>query len=185
MEKAELTIQQLLDRLNLLAARDFPVRETHLFLKESSLDPAALQPYLFFDPDQYTRNLIHKSAGFELLAICWMPGQKAPIHGHEGEKCWARVESGVLRFTNYREQSTDDFVDLEITSDPKDGNPGFLDGPADIHSVENPFDAPAVSLHLYSHPYEACEIYDLANHRKERIKLRYYSKFGKPAEQHP
>ena len=43
------------------------------------------------------------------------------------------------------------------------GDKGFLDGPAEIHSVENIFNEPAVSLHIYAKPFDACDIYDLEN----------------------
>ena len=40
-------------------------------------------------------------------------------------------------------------------------SPGFLDGPADIHSVENLTSQYATSLHVYAKPYDACDIYDI------------------------
>ena len=57
-------------------------------------------------------------------------------------------------------------------------SPGFLDGPADIHSVENLFDKFATSLHVYAKPYDACDIYDTDNGKIERMKLSYYSNNG-------
>lgn len=183
MEQELFTLSAFIQRLEQLAARDFSVQETHQFLKRSPLAPGELKPYIFFDPCQYTRNLLYKSGEFELLAICWQPGQKAPIHGHEGEKCWSRVEEGSLYFTNYCERSSlDGSFRLEITSPPTRGGPGYLDGPADIHAVENPFQEPAVTLHLYSRPYAECDIYDPVNGQKERRKLTYYSVFGELTE---
>ena len=177
MGKRELTVTEFVDQLNQFANQRFPVDEVHAFLQQSSLARHELEPYTFFDSDQYTRNLIHKSEEFELLAICWQPGQDSPVHGHEGEKCWSRVEEGRLRFTNYLAVPSEAFFDFEILS-VNVGNPGHLDGPAEIHKVENAFDDPAVSLHLYSYPFEACEIYDLENHCTIRKTLGYFSKFG-------
>ena len=50
---------------------------------------------------KYTRNLVYRNNDFEILFLCWSPEQIAPVHGHEGEKCWAKVESGKLQFCNY------------------------------------------------------------------------------------
>jgi len=47
-----------------------------------------------------------------------------------------------------------------------------------MHKVDNPFSEGAVSLHLYSKPYQACDIYDLENNRKVRKEMSYFSKFG-------
>jgi hypothetical protein len=71
----------------------------------------------------------------------------------------------------------------QISSEPLELNmtqklscsPGFLDGPADIHSVENLSDKFAISLHVYAKPYDACNIYDTKNEKIERMKLSYYS----------
>jgi len=177
MQKAELTINELIDRLNQLATREFPLQEVHSFLQESSIRQDELETYVFFALDQYTRNLIHKSEEYELLAICWQSGQEAPVHGHEGEKCWTRVERGKLRFTSYVEISSANSFDLKVLSTHVGGR-GYVDGPAEVHKVENPFTEAAVTLHLYSRPYEACDIYDLENHRKERKKLGYFSQYG-------
>lgn len=177
MGTREFTVSEFVDQLNQFADQRFPVDEVHSFLQQSSLAPHELEPYTFFDSDQYTRNLMHKSEKFELLAICWQPGQESPVHGHEGEKCWSRVEMGMLRFTNYRAVPPGDISNFEILS-VNVGNPGYLDGPAEIHKVENAFDHPAVTLHLYSYPFEACDIYDLENHCINRKTLGYFSKFG-------
>lgn len=178
MTPAALDLDQFIQKLHHFAAQDFPVQETHKFLEHARIDPAALEPYLLFDPGFYTRNLVHKSAEFELLAICWQPGQNAPVHGHEGEKCWSRVERGKLRFTTYREVSGPPQLELNKLS-TVDAGPGHVDGPADIHRVENLFGENAVSLHLYSKPYEACDIYDLEKGTVERKKLAYFSISGK------
>ena len=41
------------------------------FLREHRADAASLAPYLHFSPDHYTRNLIHRTPLFELIAICF------------------------------------------------------------------------------------------------------------------
>ena len=55
--------------------------------------------------------------------------------------------------------------------------PGFLDGPADIHSVENIQDEPAISLHLYTKPFGECDIYCIDKGTIERVPLVYDSMY--------
>ncbi len=172
------TLSELIERLNRFAVAGFPTNEVSDFLRHSTLPPEQLEPFLFVEPFQYTRNLLHKSSQFELLAVVWPPQQASPIHGHEGEKCWARVERGRLRFTSYRESGVGDELRLETTNQ-SEGGPGFLDGPAEVHRVANPFHELAVSLHVYSRPFPECEVYDEGNHRKVRMALRYYSVGGR------
>jgi len=40
------------------------------FMRGHKVDPESLGPYLFFSAEHYTRNLIHKTLIFELIAIC-------------------------------------------------------------------------------------------------------------------
>lgn len=180
------TIEKFLRELESLAARGLATREVHEYLLGTLIEPASLETYVSFRPDRYTRNLVYISDLFELLVICWGIGQKAPIHGHEGERCWSRVERGTLCFTNYREVSEKPLV-LEKLAEPLHGIRGHLDGPADIHEVENlaSFGEKAVSLHLYSRPYSECEIYDLAQGKKQRLRLAYDTMFGKPVSPSP
>ena len=66
-------------------------------LADTRITPASLDPYVRFEPGRYTRHLVHKDQTVEVLVLCWARGACAPIHGHEGELCWARVERGRLR----------------------------------------------------------------------------------------
>ena len=50
-----------------------------------------------------------------------------------------------------------------------------LDGPADIHSVNNCFTEPAISLHVYAKPYDSCEIYDIKTKQINRLQMKYHS----------
>jgi NitT/TauT family transport system ATP-binding protein len=143
------------------------------FLNTHLIDSDSLAPYLRFAPERYTRHLVFKSSAVELLVLCWPRGSRAPIHGHEGELCWARVERGVLRFSSYRELSRQP-LRLEPIGQPLDGKPGHVDGPADIHAVET-VGEDAVSLHVYVKPYDECDIYDPAQGVVRRVRLTYDS----------
>ena len=177
-------MEAYLERLHGFAARGFEHREFLPFLKKTLIEPASLEKHIHWGPGRYTRNLVHKNGDFELLVLCWDRGQAAPVHGHEGEKCFARVERGRLTLTNYRLLSrTGDGVRLEMTGRPVTGGPGYIDALPDIHSVANSpeFGERAVSLHLYSRPYDECDIYDLEQGRVSRVKLKYDTIGGRPA----
>jgi NitT/TauT family transport system ATP-binding protein len=175
------SMESLVQSLETIAAQGFNVSEVQSYLEQTRLDSAALETYLHYKPERYTRNLVHKTSAFEILVICWGIGQQAPIHGHEGELCWARVERGTLRFTNYRLVSAAP-LRVELLHAAIDGTVGYLDGPADIHAVENcgVFGSPAASLHVYSRPYAECDIYDLEYGEIRRARMAYDTVYGKP-----
>lgn len=179
------TFDVLLEHIDAFVRRDFPLHQVLAYLRSNRMEPAELERYLHWCPGRYSRNLVHRCGDFELLVLCWDRGQAAPIHGHEGELCWARVEVGCLRFRNYLELERDGARTRLIPTGPAvDGRPGYVDGPADLHSVENLASTGerAVSLHLYARPFEECEIFDTETGTVCRKKLDYDSIGGRPCQ---
>jgi len=172
-----LGISALVEKINKLSFEGFPVDKILKLLSKSEMLPELLEPYTFFSDVRYTRNLIHKSPDFELLLLCWKPGQYSPAHGHEGQKCWMRVEKGQLEFTNYQEDPSNPLLLKQM--DSKTGTLGFIDGPAVIHRVKNNSKQDATSLHLYARPFEQCDVYDLERHERFKAPLNYHSIHGK------
>jgi cysteine dioxygenase len=142
------------------------------------LSAETLEPYIFFSDIRYTRNLIFKDPEFEVVLLCWKPGQYSAIHGHENQKCWMRVEKGELEFCEYQEEPAGIGTILKPIS-TEIGKKGFVDGPAVIHKVANISHYDAISLHLYAKPFDACDIYDLSMNEKKRLSLGYNSIHGK------
>ena len=152
-------MNDLINNLKKFAIDDFPIKTVSKFISQYNFSAKELDSYCFYKKNKYSRNLVHKEKDFEILIVCWNPGQVAPIHGHEGEKCWMRVESGALQICNYK---LDRVNPLTLTmTDLTKGAAGYLDGPAEIHSVENVYNETAVSLHIYAKPFDKCDIYDL------------------------
>ncbi len=173
---ALMPMARLVDEIVRLTMAGLDADRMRQLLASTLVEPASLDAYVRFEPGRYTRHLVHKSAEVEILVLCWAEGSGSPIHGHEGELCWARVERGTLSFTDYREVSRQP---LHVTplGPALVGGRGHVDGPADLHAVENPPDlgGPAVSLHVYARPYDECDIYDLEEGTVRRVRLRYDS----------
>src|SRR3989475_6788788 len=67
------------------------------FLKSTPVAPDTLRPYLTWDRQHYTRNLIDKSPLYELVAICWEVGQASSVHNHREQNCWMAARSEERR----------------------------------------------------------------------------------------
>ena len=166
-------MDNLINQLKTFAVEDFPIGKVSEYLNNYSISNENFNDYIHFKDEKYCRNLIHKEADFEIMLVCWKAGQVAPINGHEGEKCWMRVESGALQISNYTLESIDPLL-LNMADQIK-GETGHLDGPAEIHSVENVYSEDAVRLHVYAKPFSKCDIYCLDTGTVERVKLVYDS----------
>jgi cysteine dioxygenase len=155
------------------------------FLRSSPVDPESLEKYLIWDRQHYTRNLIDKTALYELVAICWEVGQVSAVHNHRDQNCWMAVPIGRLRVQNYRVLNQDiaagrsriqpsDLLEMNPTS------PVAVDPREPVHKVYNPkeFNARAVSLHVYSRPFDTCVVYSAEQGTCGEIGLSYTSEYG-------
>lgn len=157
------------------------------FLQRAPVQPETLTPYLTWDRQHYTRNLIDKTPLYELIAICWEVGQVSSVHNHHEQNCWMAVPIGRLLVENFHLASQDlEQGTCELTpSDAVEMNPAnpCAVNPADpVHRVVNPkhFGARAVSLHIYSRPFDSCVVYSPEQGTCGVIKLHYNTVLGKP-----
>ena len=86
------SIQNFVAELHQFREADFDgIDAIRNFLAETPVDAESLAPYLTWDRQHYTRNLIDKTPLYELLAICWEIGQASSVHNHRDQNCWMAV----------------------------------------------------------------------------------------------
>jgi cysteine dioxygenase len=183
------SIQDFVSELRKFPEKAFDeTKELLEFLRHTGVDPDTLKPYLTWDRQHYTRNLIDKTPLYELIAICWETGQVSSVHNHRDQNCWMAVPIGRLMVENFHLVSQDvDRGRSQLTpTDTVEMNPTrpCAVDPADpVHRVVNPkqFGERAVSLHIYSRPFDTCVVYSPEQGTCGVIKLHYTTKFGKPA----
>jgi cysteine dioxygenase len=165
-------------------------REVLEFLTATQVDAETLAPYLCWDRQHYTRNLIDKTSLYELIAICWEVGQVSSVHNHKDQNCWMAVPTGRLKVENFHLVSQDiegGKCDLRPsdTVEMKPGQPCAVDPLDPVHRVLNPkeFNQRAVSLHVYSRPFDTCIVYSPEQGTCGEIKLHYTTEFGKARAQ--
>jgi cysteine dioxygenase len=183
------TIDQFVTELCAIPEEDFRAGLVYDYLKSHPVDEGSLERYLFFSRNHYTRNLIFKNALFELLAICWDVGQVSQIHNHYNQNCWMAIPAGKLRVQNFRVLDQNDatwFCRLEPTNafDIHQLMPAEVDPEEPIHQVLNlaEFNQRAVSLHIYSRPFDRCLVYCRETSEYREVPLHYSSEYGKLCE---
>ena len=179
------TIQSLVDGLCLIPEATFTRDRVLLEIGRTVLDWDSLRSFIFFRRSHYTRNLIYRNDLFEVVAIGWDPGQASAIHNHRGQECWMGVALGRLEVRNYRLLEKDEAArtcrlqpSVRYFMDP--GHPAAVDPNEPIHSVHNlaEDDARAVSVHVYSLPFDSCEIYQPDRGCYYDVPLGYTSRHG-------
>jgi cysteine dioxygenase len=179
------TIQQFTDSLAAIPEDEFTRENVLRFMRSHPVEASSLEPYAYFSAEHYTRNLIYRSPVFELLAICWEIGQKSAIHNHRDQHCWMAMACGKVQVHNFtlvekdpsthscRLRSSSRFL---ITTD----SPQEVDPAEPVHQVLNlaSFRSRAITLHVYSRPYDSCEVYDLKARKYDDVKLFNTTEFG-------
>jgi cysteine dioxygenase len=165
--------------------------QVYELMLSTPVNPDSLAPYLNWDRQHYTRNLVDRTSNYELIAICWEVGQFSSVHNHQGQNCWMAVPLGRLLVQNYRTLA-EDLSTGNCRLEPTDkvemnaSQPCRVNPAEPVHRVLNPreFNNRAVSLHVYSHPIDSCVVYSPDQGICGEIKLHYTTEYGKPARAH-
>ena len=185
----QLSIRDFVSELHKFPEKSFDeTAEILSFLQRISIAPDTLSPYLTWNQQHYTRNLIDKTPLYELIAICWEIGQVSSVHNHRDQNCWMAVPIGRLQVENFHllsqdvDQGTCELTPTE-TVEMNPAHPCAVNPDDPVHRVVNPrqFGGRAVSLHIYSRPFDSCVVYSPEQGTCGVIKLHYTTMFGKPA----
>ena len=179
-------IENLIESLRQIADEDFTCDKVYQFLAENPVVVDSIARYLHWSEKFYTRNLIFKDERFELMALCWNKGQVSKIHNHADQMCWMTVPVGKLRGQNFRAVEIDEsvgFCKLAETDqfDLSDCLTAKVELEEPIHQILNlpEFNERAVSLHIYSKPFDKCLSYCSETDRFSEVSLFYTSIDGK------
>jgi cysteine dioxygenase len=180
-----LTITDWVSGLATIPERDFTLQNVQDYILNHSVVPETLDKYLFFSKGNYTRNLIFKNSVFECMTICWEIGQASRVHNHRDQNCWMSAPIGRLRVQNFRVRDRDaalgtchilptDIYDMDAA------HPAYVNPLEPVHQVLNlsEFNQRAVSIHLYSKPFDTCEVYQRERGTYGDVPLHYTSEFG-------
>lgn len=145
---------QIIEFLTQEKGAKFPKKE---FLNRLKLED--FSNYTSWDSDRYTRNAIFKNEHFELILLCWEPGQETPIHDHDGADCWVYHVAGEIeeqRYADLNAVKQDEFTLAKAQA----GDLCYMHDKLGLHSLHNRGQERAITLHCYAHPIDSCGIYD-------------------------
>ncbi len=125
----------------------------------SGLTRRDLAPHVRFLDEHYARNIVSKSPHYEMVCVCWRPGQATPVHDHRGSSCAFLVVEGEAVEKVYGHA-------VDGALGPLEGEhvrpTGYIcaSSEADIHEVRNDGPDELITLHIYSPALTQLNIYD-------------------------
>lgn len=182
----KVSVHNLIDGLREIPDQDFGCQNVYDFLSEHPVEVDSITRYFHWSDRCYTRNLIYKDARFEMMAICWERGQVSRVHNHSEQRCWMTVPVGKLRGQNFAIAEIDEtrgyckLVETD-TFDLSDCLAAKVELEEPVHQILNllEFNDRAVSIHIYSKPYDHCLSYCRDTDTFKEVPLFYTSVDGK------
>jgi cysteine dioxygenase len=181
----QLSISDWVKTLAAIPDRDFTLENVQDYIQRHAVRPETLEKYLFFSKGSYTRNLIFKNEMFECMTICWEIGQFSRIHNHRDQNCWMSAPIGRLKVQNFRVEDHN-AATLTCNLTPTDiyemdaAHPAYVNPLEPVHQVLNlpEYNQRAVSIHVYSKPFDMCEVYYRDQGTYADVPLHYTSEYG-------
>ena len=135
-------------------------------------DMSDVTPYIHFTENRYSRNLVKKTNNYEVLVLCWRPGQRSPIHDHGNSICGVCTVAGELSADNYRRTAAG-HIRADYSEDFPAGSLLTIQT-SEIHQVSNlQSSSDLISLHFYVAPLENNLVYSVMEPTYEVNRLFY------------
>lgn len=169
------SLAELVEYLDALDDRA-PLDELVAHLRDVNIACDDLGESIRFWQNYYARNLVAQGEWYSLLALCWLNGQRSPIHDHAGSSCAVRVLRGVMTETRFDFSPNGMVKAVDSIDYPAGTVIGSQD--MDMHQVSNlqAGTADLVTLHVYSPPLMYMGTYSLTdNTRGQEAMLMEFS----------
>ena len=118
--------------------------------------------------DHYARRLVHRDdrRGYSVVAMTWGPGQGTSLHDHGGMWCVEGVWEGSIDVQQYElvEHTKDKYrFEKRNSFQAGKGSAGCLIPPHEYHSICNPSEQTAISIHIYGGDMVKCAVFEPSN----------------------
>jgi cysteine dioxygenase len=134
--------------------------ELELLLGSLDVRRADLGRFVAFNDAGYARHRVAASGFYELLVVCWGPGQVSAIHDHTGTACAFKVIEGEGVETTF--ERTGEGLARPNSAAPLRLGQVCASFDSDVHQVCNPAsDAGLITLHIYAPPLQRMRTYAL------------------------
>lgn len=173
IDRGSFSLTRFIDYLDRLPDEELTLEKVISLMERVQIRHDEIEKCLVFSKDSYARNLFYKGDRFEVLVMCWNPGQVSPIHDHDESFSVEKIYSGQILCTNY--QRIDPDSDAIEQTEEIVAEPGYViwGRVGDIHRVANVTTTPAVSIHFYLPHIKRMRCFTLSERTAQWMKLGY------------
>ena len=174
---AELTLDQFVAEMGRVPVRDLSHERFLDIVDRLRLSDDLIETRSRFLDEEYARNLVLRTPHFELLVLCWRPGQQSTIHDHAGSLNAIRVRSGELTSRVFRpvDGAEPGAGPVQLVSEERVGPGRPLVGVdrGGVHQLADTADEPLVTVHVYAPPLLELTVFHTESAAVEKRALRY------------
>lgn len=162
LDANSLTFAELIERLKSQASPP-SLEDINAWLSHVEITKGDLEPYLGFKEGNYWRHRVCRNEAVEMLIICWRPGQKTPIHDHNGSHGVVRVQQGLMWETMFTYDNERGLCYKSARECPTGEVTGA--GVPDIHQLGNPdvSGQDLITIHVYAPPLGVLKTYKVGS----------------------
>ncbi len=137
--------------------------ELYALVERTRVSDTDLQSYLGFKAGNYCRHRVMRNEHVEMLVLCWKPGQRTPIHDHNGSHGAVFVHEGIMWETTF-EYDADSGLAYKAHRELRNGGLTGSELP-DIHQLGNPdvSGQDLITIHIYAPPLGVLKTYKLGS----------------------
>jgi cysteine dioxygenase len=129
------------------------------WLENAEITDDEIRPYIAFKEGNYWRHRVCRNEFVEMLVLCWRPGQRTPIHDHNGSHGGVKIYEGMLWETTFNYDSVRG-LEYKSAGERARGSITGSDIP-DIHQLGNPdvSGQDLITIHVYAPPLGVLHTY--------------------------
>ena len=157
-----LTFAELVERLS--SQTNGPnLEDLNSWVSNVEISEPDLKPFLGFKEGNYWRHRVCRNEAVEMLVICWRPGQKTPIHDHNGSHGVVRVHKGLMWETIFKYDEEQGLC-YDTGRECPEGTITGAEVP-DIHQLGNPevSGQDLITVHVYAPPLGVLKTYKVGS----------------------
>jgi cysteine dioxygenase len=139
---------------------DLRLEQLRDWVASLQLSEQLFERHLSFSDRTYQRKLLCRTPRFDMLILCWRPGQSSTIHDHADSLNVTRVYRGALTSRSFEISQKQSAARCYLQSEEtlQAGAIATVDR-RKIHQLANTSDENLVTLHIYARPLKTMRVY--------------------------